>query len=98
VDPILCPNCGGEVVTKEMWGWFNPTTGKYVRRFMGFRLDTLLLSLAMFGAGVLYVAFYVVAIPGYLVWRLFTHRKYPVRRIEYICEECNHNWTVDRER
>ena len=63
-----------------MWGWVNPATGKYVSRFIGFRFDTLFLSLFMFGMGVLYAAFYVVAVPGYLVWRLFTHRRYTVRR------------------
>lgn len=79
-----------------MWGWVNPATGKYVRRFLGFRLDTLLLALAMFGVGVLYAAFYLVAIPGYLGWRLCTFRRYTVRRTEYICEGCNHAWTEDR--
>ena len=79
-----------------MWGWVNPTTGKYVTRFIGFRFDTLFLSLALFGAGLLYVAFYLVAVPGYLVWRPFARRRFSVRRNEYICEECNHHWTVDR--
>jgi hypothetical protein len=83
------------VVTKEMWGWVDPGTGKYVRRLLGFRLETLGLMLAMFGAGILYAAFYVVAIPGYLVWRLFTFSRYSVRRTEYICEECEHTWHVD---
>jgi hypothetical protein len=96
LNPIRCPECGGEIVTREMWGWVDPASGRYVRRFIGFRLDTLVLSLAMFGAGVLYVAFYLFAVPGYLVWRLFTRRRYSVRRIEYICEECNHHWEVDR--
>ena len=98
MDPIKCPNCGGGIITREMFGWVNPATGKYVSRFLGFRFDTLLLSLAMFGMGILYVAWYVVAIPVYVVWRLFTHRKYTVRRHEYICEECNHHWNVDRPR
>jgi hypothetical protein len=83
------------VVTKEMWGWVDPDTGRYVRRLLGFRLETLGLMLAMFGAGVLYAAFYVVAIPGYLVWRLFTLSRYTVRRTEYICEGCEHTWHVD---
>ena len=95
MDPLRCPNCGGGVITREMFGWVNPATGKYVSRFLGFRFDTLFLSLAMFGAGVLYVAWYLVAIPVYLVWRLFSRRKYTVRRNEYICEECNHHWNVD---
>ena len=85
------------MVTREMWGWVSPATGKYVRRFLGFRLDTLLLALAMFGVGVLYAAFYLVAIPGYLGWRLFTFRHYTVRRSEYICEGCNHSWNEDRQ-
>ncbi len=95
MDPMRCPQCGGGIITREMFGWVNPATGKYVTRFIGFRFDTLLLSLAMAGLGVLYAAFYVVAVPVYLFWRLFTHRKYTVRRNEYICEECNHHWTVD---
>ena len=81
-----------------MWGWVNPATGQYDTRFIGFRFDTLFLSLAMFGAGILYVAFYLAAVPYYLVWRLVTRRRYPVRRTEYICEECDHHWTVDRAR
>ena len=60
-----------------MWGWVNPATGKYVTRFIGFRFDTLFLSLAMFGAGVLYAAFYIVAVPAYLLWRLFTPPQVP---------------------
>jgi hypothetical protein len=83
------------VVTREMWGWVNPSTGRYVPRLMGFRLQTLGLMLAMFGAGVLYATFYAVAIPGYLVWRLFTFPRYSVRRAEYVCEECEHAWQVD---
>jgi hypothetical protein len=83
------------VVTKEMWGWVDPETGKYVRRLFGFRLETLGLMLAMFGAGLLYAAFYVVAIPWYLVWRLFAFSRYSVRRTEYICEGCEHAWHVD---
>jgi len=27
-----------------------------------------------------------------------THRRYTVRRNEYICEECNHHWNVDLPR
>jgi hypothetical protein len=95
VEQLRCPNCGGGVITREMFGWINPATGKYVSRFVGFRFDTLLLSLAMFGIGVIYVAWYVAAIPVYLVWRLFTYRKYTVRRNEYICELCSHHWNVD---
>ncbi len=98
MDPIRCPNCGGGVITREMFGWVNPDTGKYVSRFLGFRFDTLFLSLAMFGIGILYVAWYVVAVPVYLVWRLFTRRRYTVRRDEYICELCDHHWNVDRPR
>ena len=97
MERIRCPQCGGGIITREMWGWVNPDTGKYVSRFIGFRFDTLFLSLVMVGVGVLYAAFYVVAVPGYLLWRLFTHRKYTVRRTEYICEECDHHWTVDQE-
>ncbi|HSQ37889.1 MAG TPA: hypothetical protein VLS92_08360 [Acidimicrobiia bacterium] len=98
MDPIKCPNCGGGVVTREMFGWVNPDTGKYVSRFLGFRLDTWGLSLVMFGMGVLYTVWYLVAIPCYLVWRLFTHRRYTVRRHEYICEGCNHHWNEDQPR
>jgi hypothetical protein len=98
VDAIRCPNCGGGVITREMFGWVNPATGKYVSRFLGFRFDTLFLSLVMVCIGVLYVAWYLVAIPVYLVWRLFTRRRYTVRRNEYICEECNHHWSVDQAR
>lgn len=96
VEVMRCPQCGGGVITREMYGWVNPATGRYVSRFLGFRFDTLFLSLAMFGAGVLYTAYYVVVIPGYLVWRLFTRRRYTVRRDEYICELCNHHWVADR--
>lgn len=95
MDSMRCPQCGGGIITREMFGWVNPATGRYVTRFIGFRFDTLFLSLAMFGIGVLYAAFYAVAGPFYLVWRLCTFRKYTVRRNEYICEECNHHWTVD---
>jgi hypothetical protein len=98
VDPIKCPNCGGEVITREMFGWVNPVTGRYVSRFLGFRFDTWGLSLAMVGMGVLYTAWYLVAIPGYLVWRLITRRRYTVRRNEYICEQCDHHWCVDQAR
>jgi hypothetical protein len=98
VEQLTCPNCGGGIITREMFGWVNPATGKYVSRFLGFRFDTLFLSLFMFGIGVLYVAWYVVAVPVYLVWRLFTRPKYTVRRNEYICELCNHHWNVDRPR
>jgi len=98
VDPIRCPQCGGGIITREMWGWVNPATGKYVTRFIGFRFDTLFLSLFMFGMGILYAVFYLVAVPGYLVWRLLSRRRFSVRRTEYICEECNHHWTVDRGR
>ena len=98
MDPIKCPSCGGGVITREMFGWVNPDTGKYVSRFLGFRFDTWGLSLAMFGIGVLYTAWYLVAIPCYLVWRLFTRRRYTVRRNEYICEACNHHWNEDRPR
>lgn len=96
MERIRCPQCGGGIITREMWGWVNPATGKYVSRFIGFRFDTLFLSLAMFGFGILYTAFYLIAVPIYLVWRLFTYRKYTVRRTEYICEECDHHWTVDQ--
>ena len=96
VERIRCPHCGGGINTREMWGWVNPATGKYVSRFIGFRFDTLFLSLFMFGMGLLYAAFYLVAVPVYLVWRLFTRRWYTVRRNEYICEECSHHWSVDR--
>jgi hypothetical protein len=95
VEPLRCPQCGGGIITREMFGWVNPATGKYVSRFVGFRFDTLFLSLAMFGMGILYAAFYVVATPVYLVWRLLTFRKYTVRRHEYICEECDHHWNAD---
>lgn len=98
MDSIRCPSCGGGVITREMFGWVNPETGKYVSRFLGFRFDTLFLSLAMFSLGILYVAWYTVAIPVYLVWRLFTYRKYTVRRHEYICELCDHHWEVDQPR
>lgn len=97
MERIRCPQCGGGIITREMWGWVHPATGRYVSRFIGFRFDTLFLSAFMFGLGVLYAAFYLVAVPVYLVWRLFTHRKYTVRRNEYICEECNHHWSVDRD-
>ena len=81
VDPIRCPQCGGGIITREMWGWVNPATGKYVTRGSSGSASTpCFLSLAMFGFGVLYAAFYIVAVPVYLVWRLFTHRKYTVRR------------------
>lgn len=96
MDRIRCPQCGGGIITREMWGWVSPATGKYVSRFIGFRFDTLFLSLFMFGMGVLYAAFYVVAVPVYLAWRLFTYRRYTARRSEYICEECNHHWSVDQ--
>ena len=96
MEQLTCPSCGGGVITREMFGWVNPATGKYVSRFLGFRFDTLFLSLWMFGIGVLYVAWYVVAIPVYLVWHLFTRGKYTVRRNEYICELCNHHWNVDQ--
>ena len=96
VERIRFPQCGGGIITREMWGWVNPATGKYVSRFIGFRFDTLFLSLFMFGMGLLYAAFYLVAVPVYLVWRLFTRRKYTLRRNEYICEECSHHWSVDR--
>ena len=92
---LQCPQCGGGIITREMYGWVNPTTGSYVSRFLGFRFDTLFLSLWMFAIGVLYAAYYAVAIPIYLVWRLFTRRRYSVRRSEYICELCNHHWSVD---
>ena len=98
MERIRCPQCGGGIITREMWGWVNPATGKYVSRFVGFRFDTLFLSAFMFGLGVLYAAFYLVAVPVYLFWRLFAHRKYTVRRNEYICEECNHHWSVDRQK
>ena len=96
VERIQCPQCGGGIITREMWGWVHPVTGKYVSRFIGFRFDTLFLSSFMFVMGVLYAAFYLVAVPVYLLWRLITHRKYTVRRNEYICEECNHHWSVDK--
>ena len=66
MDPIRCPQCGGGIITREMWGWVNPATGKYVTRFIGFRFDTLFLSLFMFGMGILYAVFYLLAVPGYL--------------------------------
>jgi hypothetical protein len=93
---MQCPECGGGVITKEMWGWLDPATGKYVRRLLGFRIDTLLISLTMFAPGILYALFYLVALPGYLVWRLFTFSRYSVRRTEFICEECGYAWELDR--
>jgi hypothetical protein len=93
---MQCPECGGGVITREMWGWVDPGTGRYVRRLLGFRLDTLGITFAMLGPGVLYAGFYLVAIPGYLVWRLFTFAQYSVRRTEYICEGCDAAWNVDR--
>ncbi len=93
---MQCPECGSDVVTAEMWGWVDPASGKYVRRLLGFRWDTLGITLAMFGIGLLYAAFYLVAVPGYLVWRLFTSTRYSVRRTEYICEACGLAWHVDR--
>lgn len=95
MDPLRCQQCGGGIITREMFGCVNPGTGNYVSRFLGFRFDTLFLSLAMFGFGILYAAYYLVAAPIYLVWRLFTRRSYTVRRHEYICEECDHHWVVD---
>lgn len=96
VDPIRCPQCGGGIITREMWGWVNPATGRYVSRFIGFRFDTLFLSAFMVTIGVIYALFYLVAAPAYLIWRLITHRRYTVRRDEYICELCDHHWSVDK--
>lgn len=98
MGPAPCPACGGGTITKEMWGRVDPATGKYVRRLLGFRLDTLGISLAMFGPGVLYAAFYAVALPGYLGWRLFTAGRYSTRRTEYVCEACGHAWHIDERR
>ena len=92
---IECPNCGTENATLEMWGRVNPATTKYVRRLLGLRIDTLLLSMAMVAMGVVYVVFYVVALPIYGVWRLFTFKQYSVRRYEYVCEECGYEWEQD---
>ena len=96
MERIRCPQCGGGIITREMWGWVNPATGQ-VR--VALRRVPLRHPVPVAGdvrPGILYAAFYVVAVPVYLVWRLFTHRKYTVRRTEYICEECDHHWTVDR--
>jgi hypothetical protein len=90
-----CPTCGGPNVVVEMWGWVNPATGKYVRRLYGFRWDTLIASAVMFSMGVIYLAFYLVAIPVNLVWRLFTHRRYLQRRYEYVCKDCGFDWEAD---
>ena len=90
--PVDCPNCGTEDATLEMWGRVNPDTGKYIRRLLGFRIDTLLLSLAMVGMAVLYGAFYLLALPVYGLWRLFTFKKYTVRRYEHVCEACGFEW------
>ncbi len=90
-----CPTCGGQNVIVEMWGWVDPTTGKYVRRFYGFRWDTLVASAVMFGLGVIYIAFYLVALPAYLVWRLFTRRRYLQRHREYLCRDCGFDWGAD---
>jgi hypothetical protein len=75
-----------------MWGRVHPGTGKYVRRLLGFRIDTLLLSLAMVTMGVLYAAFYLVALPLYFAWLLFRHRAYSARRYEFVCEQCGCEW------
>lgn len=93
---MQCPECGDGTITKEMWGWVDPATGKYVRRLLGFRLDTLLITLTMFAPGLLYALFYLVAAPGYFVWRLFTFSRYTVRRTEFICEACGHTWDEDQ--
>jgi predicted RNA-binding Zn-ribbon protein involved in translation (DUF1610 family) len=89
---VRCPQCGGDDVTREMWGWVDPSTGKYVRRLLGFRFDTLGLCLVMLGPGIAYLAFYLVAVPGYLIWRLATWRRYSERRQEFICEQCGFGW------
>ncbi len=89
---VHCANCGGDDVTLEMWGWVDPSTGKYVRRMVGFRFDTLGLCLVALGPGIAYLAFYIVAVPIYLVWRLATWRRYSERRLEYICETCGLAW------
>ncbi|MBM3695538.1 MAG: hypothetical protein FJW79_06360, partial [Actinobacteria bacterium] len=36
-----------------------------------------------------------VTTPAYLIWRLFTRPSYGERCTAYICEECDHHWTVD---
>jgi predicted RNA-binding Zn-ribbon protein involved in translation (DUF1610 family) len=89
---VRCPHCGGNEVTREMWGWVDPGTGRYVRRLFGFRVDTLGLCLVMIGPGIAYLAFYLVALPAYLIWRLATWRSYSERRQEYICEQCGFGW------
>ncbi len=90
-----CPACGGDSVIVEMWGWVDPDTGKYVRRFYGFRWDTLIASGLMFSMGVIYIVFYLFAAPAYLVWRLFTHRRYSQLRREYFCKDCGFDWGAD---
>ena len=90
-----CPTCGGENIAVEMWGWVDPTTGKYVRRVFGFRWDTLIASGVMFSMGVIYLAFYLVAAPAYVVWRLFTRSRYTQRHREYLCKDCGFDWEED---
>lgn len=90
--PVACPNCGTERTTLEMWGRVNPATGKYIRRLLGFRIDTLLLSLAMMTMGVIYAVFYLLVLPFYALWRLLTFKKYSVKRFEHVCEACGYEW------
>jgi hypothetical protein len=48
-----CPHCSSGDVAREMWGWVDPETGKYVRRLFGARWDTFGISMLAFTPGVL---------------------------------------------